>query len=87
MPNQNTTLSELRVPDFGETDQVELVEWHVSIGEEFSKEQELCDFVTDKASFCLEAPQPGKIESILVENRSVVKAGEVVGKAIFYSNL
>ena len=87
MQSQNTTLIDLRVPDFGGTDAIELVEWQVSIGDEFSKDQELCDFVTDKASFCLEAPQAGKIEEILSKNNSIVKAGDLVAKAIFYSDL
>ena len=64
------------IPNIGDADQIELIEWHIREGESFSKGDELCDLVTDKAAFSLEAPEEGKLLEIFVTNKSTVKIGQ-----------
>lgn len=72
---------ELKVPDIGDADAIELVKWNYNDGEAFSAGDELCDLVTDKAAFALEAPKNGTIKTILVKAGNKVKVGQVVGVA------
>ncbi|MES0488824.1 MAG: lipoyl domain-containing protein [Leptospirales bacterium] len=76
-------LHELRVPDVGEGP-IELHAWQKAPGEEFQEDDELCDLVTDKASFSIEAPGPGKIIEILTKEKQNVAAGDVVAKVELY---
>lgn len=73
---------DLKVPDIGDTDEIEIVQWHKKPGDEFIAGEEICDLVTDKAAFSLEAPEKGKLMQILVQNKSKVKVGQLVGKAL-----
>lgn len=73
---------DLRVPELADTDDIELVEWHVEPGEVFEEGDELCDMVTDKAAFSLEAPFKGRVTEISVENRTKVKRGQSVGRMV-----
>jgi len=41
--------------------------WHVKVGEDLKEGQDVCEAVTDKASFVIEAPVAGKLVSICVE--------------------
>ncbi|MBW7859109.1 MAG: hypothetical protein H3C43_12645, partial [Leptonema sp. (in: Bacteria)] len=43
----------LLVPDIGDAEKIELVGWNIEIGAIVSKDQELCELVTDKAAFPL----------------------------------
>lgn len=65
----------LYVPDVGETDSIELVNWLVAEGAEVSEGQELAELVTDKAAFSLEAPNAGKLQKIIVSKGNTVEPG------------
>lgn len=71
---------DISVPDIGDADSIELVEWHIKKGEQFKKGDELCDLVTDKAAFSLEAPEDGTLVEILIENKSNVNIGQKVAR-------
>ena len=71
---------ELEVPDIGDAESIELVEWHISEGQSFKKGDELCDLVTDKAAFSLEAPQDGQLLEIMINSKKNVVVGEKVAK-------
>ncbi len=66
----------LLVPDIGEAEEIELVQWNVKEGDVVKKDQELCELVTTKATFPLESPMDGVIVKILKEKNSKVKVGE-----------
>jgi len=76
-------LHELRVPDVGEGP-IELHSWQTKVGTEFEEGDELCDLVTDKASFSIEAPGPGKIIEIFITAKASVAVGDVVAKVELY---
>lgn len=68
----------LNVPDIGDSDSIELVTWKVKAGDTVRKDQELCELVTDKAAFPLEAPFDGKVISLLRKQGDMVKVGETL---------
>lgn len=71
---------ELKIPDIGGNDGIEVVKWNKQPGESFSAGDELCELVTDKAAFSLEAPQNGKLVEICVAEKSHPKIGELAAR-------
>lgn len=70
----------LIIPDVGDADQIELVSWNISSGAHVQAGQELCELVTDKASFPLESPFDGTILSIKKNPGEEVHVGEIVAE-------
>lgn len=68
----------LSVPDIGDAEKIELASWKVKAGDQVTEGQELCELVTDKAAFPLEAPHAGTIVSISRSTGDLVKVGEVL---------
>ncbi|MBS0610070.1 MAG: 2-oxo acid dehydrogenase subunit E2 [Proteobacteria bacterium] len=55
----------IRVPDIGEgIAEVELVSWHVQVGDSISEDQHLADVMTDKATVEVPSPMHGKVLSL-----------------------
>jgi len=55
----------IRVPDIGEgIAEVELVSWHVQVGDSISEDQHLADVMTDKATVEVPSPMHGKVMSL-----------------------
>jgi pyruvate/2-oxoglutarate dehydrogenase complex dihydrolipoamide acyltransferase (E2) component len=73
-------ITPLIIPDVGDADQIELVSWNVTSGSHVKAGQELCELVTDKASFPLEAPFDGTIHSIKKNPGEEVHVGEIVAE-------
>jgi|JI8StandDraft_1071087.scaffolds.fasta_scaffold166298_2 pyruvate/2-oxoglutarate dehydrogenase complex dihydrolipoamide acyltransferase (E2) component len=71
---------ELKIPDIGGNDGIELVKWNKQPGESFSAGDELCELVTDKAAFSLEAPKDGKLIEICVAEKGHPKIGELAAR-------
>ena len=67
----------LKIPEVDSTDSIELLEWKFRPGDSFQEGDELCDLVTDKASFVLEAPANGVLEEIKLPDKSIVQPGDV----------
>jgi len=72
---------ELKIPDVGDTESIELVKWNLKPGEKFEAGFEICELVTDKAAFSLEAPSEGMLSEILIHSGNIVKAGDIAGIA------
>jgi pyruvate/2-oxoglutarate dehydrogenase complex dihydrolipoamide acyltransferase (E2) component len=70
---------ELKTPDLGDTDKIELVTWYAKPGEKISIGQEVLELVTDKAAFPMESPRNGRLERVNVPEGAVVKKGDVLG--------
>ncbi|MCS7204456.1 MAG: lipoyl domain-containing protein [Leptospiraceae bacterium] len=66
----------LLVPDIGEPDKIELVQWNIKEGDIVKEGQELCELVTSKASFPLESPFEGRIIKIHKQEGETVQIGE-----------
>jgi pyruvate/2-oxoglutarate dehydrogenase complex dihydrolipoamide acyltransferase (E2) component len=71
---------ELKIPDIGDNDDIEVVKWNKKPGEAFTAGEELCELVTDKAAFSLEAPQDGKLLEIYVAEKSHPKIGDLAAR-------
>ncbi|TGK18888.1 hypothetical protein EHO61_08200 [Leptospira fluminis] len=70
---------ELITPDLGDTDKIELVRWNARPGETVEVGQEVCELVTDKASFPMESPIKGVLSDIFKDKGSIVSKGEILG--------
>ncbi|MCX7633933.1 MAG: lipoyl domain-containing protein [Turneriella sp.] len=67
---------DITIPDIGSNDVIEVVRWHKKPGESFCAGEELCELVTDKAAFSLEAPQDGRLLEIYTPEKSHPKVGD-----------
>ncbi|GGC61749.1 dihydrolipoyllysine-residue acetyltransferase [Marinobacter halophilus] len=70
---------EIKVPDLGGADEVEVIEITVSEGDSVQEEDPILTVESDKASVELPAPGAGKITKITVKVGDKVKEGDVVG--------
>ena len=80
MKLENKTI-ELNVPNIGDADSIELMRWCKNQGDTFKKGDEICELMSDKAAFSLEAPQDGKLVEIIVSEKKIVKVGQLLAKA------
>lgn len=71
---------ELKIPDIGSNDGIEVVRWNKQPGEHFTAGDELCELVTDKAAFSLEAPKDGKLLEICIAEKSHPKIGDLAAR-------
>jgi len=73
-------LTNIILPELGEgITKATIACWHVKIGESLQQGQDVCDAVTDKASFVIEAPVSGKLSSILVQDGKEGLVGGALG--------
>lgn len=70
---------EIKVPDLGGADEVEVIEIIVSKGDSVEEEDPILTVESDKASVELPSPGAGKITNISVKVGDKVKEGDVVG--------
>ena len=70
---------EIKVPDLGGADEVEVIELLVSAGDSVEAEDPILTIETDKASVELPSPGAGKIIKLTVKVGDKVKEGDVVG--------
>ncbi len=71
---------DLEIPDLGDSEDIELVKWHVKLNSLVRKGDELAEITTQKVVFTLEAPANGKIIEICIEEGNKVKKGQIAGK-------
>lgn len=69
---------EIKVPDLGGADEVEIIEILVSVGDSVEAEDSILTVETDKASVDLPAPGAGKITKLSVKEGDKIKEGDVV---------
>ena len=73
-------MTKIILPELGEgITRATIACWHVKIGENVVAGQEICEAVTDKASFVIEAPASGKLKTILVQSGQIGPVGGVLG--------
>ena len=73
-------LQEIKVPDIGDYQDVEVIEINVSVGDTIAEEDSLLTLETDKASMEVPSPQAGVVKEILVNLGDKVSEGTVVIK-------
>jgi len=71
---------DIRVPDIGESESVELIEILVETGETVSAEQSLITLESDKASMEIPSPHNGTITEIVVKVGDKLSAGDVIAR-------
>ena len=69
---------EVRVPDIGDFDSVDVIDVHVKPGDTLAAEDPLITLETDKASMDVPAPRAGKVVSVAVKAGAKVKAGDLI---------
>jgi pyruvate dehydrogenase E2 component (dihydrolipoamide acetyltransferase) len=70
--------NEVRVPDIGDFEGVEIIEVHVQEGATVSAEDPLITLETDKASMDVPAPAAGKVAEVKVARGDRVSEGDVI---------
>ncbi len=73
-----TETIDVKVPDIGESGEVDVIEVLVQAGDEIEAEDGLITLETDKATMDVPAPQGGKVESVAVAVGDKVKEGSLV---------
>ncbi|WP_249978388.1 pyruvate dehydrogenase complex dihydrolipoyllysine-residue acetyltransferase [Vreelandella olivaria] len=71
---------DIKVPDLGGSDSVEIIEVAVSEGDEVEVEDTLITLESDKASMDVPSPHGGKIVSLSVKEGDTVSEGDVIGQ-------
>ena len=69
---------EVKVPDIGDFDEVEVIDVLVSEGDEVVPEQGLITLETDKAAMDVPAPQAGRVAALRVSTGDKVSEGSVI---------
>lgn len=75
----STQKAEIRVPDLGGHDQVEIIEVSVQAGDSLNEEDPLVTLETDKATMDIPSPFAGKLVELLVKEGDKVSKGDLVG--------
>jgi len=75
-----TKLTEVKVPDIGDIDKVEIIEIAVSPGDSINVEDTLITLESDKATMDIPSPVAGDITKILVKNGDMVSEGTVIAE-------
>jgi len=73
-----TDLKQIRVPDLGDIDEVEVIEVLVSPGDRVDKDDGLITLESDKASMDVPAPEAGVVKELRVETGDMVSEGTVI---------
>ncbi|MCH4272559.1 dihydrolipoyllysine-residue acetyltransferase [Kerstersia gyiorum] len=73
-----SNLVEIKVPDIGDFDSVEVIEVMVAVGDTIEAEQSLITVESDKASMEIPASQGGVVKSVKVNVGDKVKEGSVI---------
>ena len=69
---------DVRVPDLGDFDAVDVIEVHVKPGDELAPEDPLITLETDKATMDVPAPQAGKVVKVVVAKGAKVGSGDLI---------
>jgi pyruvate dehydrogenase E2 component (dihydrolipoamide acetyltransferase) len=70
---------EIKVPDLGGSDNVEIIEVAVAEGDEVEEEATLITLESDKASMDVPSPHAGRLVSLAVKEGDTVSEGDVIG--------
>ncbi len=70
--------SVIEVPDLGTDDEVDVIEVHVSVGDEIAADDSLITLESDKAAMEVPAPTAGVVEELLLKVGDKVKTGSSI---------
>jgi pyruvate dehydrogenase E2 component (dihydrolipoamide acetyltransferase) len=73
-----STRQEVRVPNLGDFDEVEIVEVMVAVGDQIAEEDPLITLETEKAAMEVPSPLAGTVAELLVATGGRVSAGDVI---------
>jgi pyruvate/2-oxoglutarate dehydrogenase complex dihydrolipoamide acyltransferase (E2) component len=74
-------MSEVILPELAEgVDKAVVSFWHKDIGDMVSKDDDLVEMLTDKATFNVASPFSGKLVSLNAEEGQEVKVGDILAK-------
>jgi len=71
---------DIKVPDLGGSDNVEIIEVAVGAGDDVNAEDTLITLESDKASMDVPSPHSGKIVALTVKEGDTVSEGDVIGQ-------
>ncbi len=77
---ENTPSIDIVVPDIGDSENVEVIEILVSVGDSVSVDDSMVTLESDKASMEIPASEAGVIESLSISIGDTVNSGDVIGK-------
>jgi len=80
MSNKFTNLIDIKIPDVGDFDTIEVIEILVGKGDLVKSEESLITLETDKASIDIPSPENGKINFLSVKAGDNVKEGDIIGQ-------
>jgi pyruvate dehydrogenase E2 component (dihydrolipoamide acetyltransferase) len=83
--SENNLSIDIVVPDIGDSENVEVIELLVAVGDSVSVDDSLITLESDKASMEIPASQAGVIESFTVSVGDTVNAGDVIGRLSVFS--
>jgi len=66
------------IPDLGEVDEVKLVRWLKTTGEDVEAGEAVAEVEADKAVFVVESPAAGRLGPVLVDEGQTTRPGEVI---------
>jgi pyruvate dehydrogenase E2 component (dihydrolipoamide acetyltransferase) len=84
--SENNPGIDIVVPDIGDSENVEVIELLVAVGDSVSVDDSLMTLESDKASMEIPASQAGVIESFTVAIGDTVNAGDVIGRLSIVSS-
>lgn len=73
-------MAQIIVPDLGTTDEVDVIEIHISAGQTITKDDALITVEGEKATMDIPASQAGIIEKVLIAVGDKVKTGDVIAE-------
>lgn len=74
------SIIDLKVPDIGDFDEVEVIEILINVGDKIEAEQSLITVESDKASMEIPADEGGEVKEILIKIGDKVAQGSVIAK-------
>ena len=77
-----TSIVQLKIPDLGDFEDVEVIEVLISVGDSIAVDDPLLTIETDKASMDVPAEFAGKIVSVSIEVGGKVSTGSIIGELV-----
>lgn len=75
-----SSVKDVEVPDLGTDDEVEVIEVHISAGDNVAAEDSLITLESDKAAMEVPAPEAGTVKEVLIKVGDKVKTGAKILK-------
>jgi pyruvate/2-oxoglutarate dehydrogenase complex dihydrolipoamide acyltransferase (E2) component len=73
---------DVKVPELGKVEEISIVEWKVSPGDEVTEGTEIAEIETMKSTFSVESPADGIIDDILIEQGEKTEVNSILATII-----